>query len=86
MKTWYIKDGHINYEKILKVHQTLQGPYVTCPLYDALDELKDVSLYLITTFGCIFLDDNIEMAKSWKGKKRSSLCSQASMISVANGF
>lgn len=68
LKTWYINDGHFDAEALKRVNGNLQTPYVTCPLYESLGDLKNISLYLITTFGCIFLDDNIEMAKSWEGE------------------
>ncbi|XP_074598067.1 uncharacterized protein LOC141852828 [Brevipalpus obovatus] len=67
MDSWYLEDGRINAKMFRQVHSLLESPYVTCPKYDRFDDLKDIELCLVTTFGCIFLDDNIEMAKAWKG-------------------
>lgn len=44
------------------------NPYISPLLYDDFDSLKDVNLYLIALHFDPFLDDNVSMAKKWKGK------------------
>lgn len=42
-------------------------PYVSPGLYDRFDQLGDVSLFLLNSTCDMYLDDNICMAKKWKG-------------------
>ena len=44
------------------------NPYISPLLYDDFDSLKYVNLYLIALHFDPFLDDNVSMAKKWKGK------------------
>lgn len=44
-------------------------PYISPAFYDDFESLENVSLYLLNSTCDMFLDDNICMAKKWKGKR-----------------
>jgi hypothetical protein len=49
-------------------------PYVSPSLYEHFDQLNGVSLFLLNSTCDMYLDDNICMAKKWKGTSAQLVC------------
>lgn len=47
--------------------QITVNPYISPLLYEHFEDLRTVNLYLIGLHFDPFLDDNVSMAKQWKG-------------------
>ncbi|XP_015783648.1 uncharacterized protein LOC107361343 [Tetranychus urticae] len=67
IEPWYLKDGKIDSARFHQLFNILQSPYLNVPTFHDFDYLKDMPICLISSFGCIFLDDNIALARAWKG-------------------
>lgn len=67
-KPWYLADKKILRTKLDALKEITINPYISPLLYDDFDSLKDVNLYLIALHFDPFLDDNVSMAKKWRGK------------------
>ena len=47
--------------------KALESYYASPLTYPRLDDLKDISLHLISTHFCPLIDDSVVLYKSWKG-------------------
>ena len=50
-------------------HDLTRRPYISPSFYDDFQSLENVAIYLLNSTCDMFLDDNICMAKKWKGKR-----------------
>lgn len=67
-RPWYLADKRTLRRKLDALDQITVNPYISPLLYEHFDDLKEVNLYLIALNYDPFLDDNVTMAKLWKGK------------------
>ncbi|XP_074601029.1 uncharacterized protein LOC141855046 [Brevipalpus obovatus] len=65
---WYKEDSNKNNtEEIQKVMSTLNNSLYASLLEFDFSKYSNTSLHLMTSNKCVFLDDNIELARLWKG-------------------
>ena len=66
-KPWCVCDKDKFEELFKKLLKLSHKPYISPVLYHNFYSLKDVKLYLVTSDYCPFLDENVKLAKLWKG-------------------
>ncbi|RWS12668.1 hormone-sensitive lipase-like protein [Dinothrombium tinctorium] len=66
-KSWYLEDKHVLKPKVEKLYEFTTNPYISPICYDDFDSLSSISLHLIALHFDPFLDDNVTMARKWKG-------------------
>jgi acetyl esterase/lipase len=64
---WYVCDGQTYDRRTNYLIHMLNHSYGSPLVYPDFEQLKDVRLYLITSHFDVLLDDNIELARKWKG-------------------
>lgn len=64
---WYVCDGQTYDRRTNYLIHMLNHPYGSPLVYPDFDQLKDIRLYLITSHFDVLLDDNIELARKWRG-------------------
>jgi len=67
-KPWYLADKKVLRTKLDALEAITINPYISPLFYDDFEGLKNVNLYLIALHFDPFLDDNVSMAKKWRGK------------------
>lgn len=60
-------------EKCIFHAKNINSPYLSPLLYDKYDQFTDVPLHLINAEFCSFIDDNVTLAKLWKGRIKRKL-------------
>lgn len=64
---WYKENGQFSWDQFNVLCKLLDSPYLNALAMNTYEKLSSIRLSLITSHFCPFLDDNIEMAKLWKG-------------------
>ncbi|RWS26358.1 hormone-sensitive lipase-like isoform X2 [Leptotrombidium deliense] len=66
-KSWYLEEKSVLKPKVERLYEITSNPYISPLYYDDFESLSNIDLHLIALHFDPFLDDNISMARNWKG-------------------
>lgn len=65
---WYRAEKDKLQETVERLYKITSNPYISPLYYQDFESLASINLHLIALHFDPFLDDNVTMAKRWKGK------------------
>lgn len=67
-KPWYREEELKLKQRVENLYKTTSNPYISPLFYHDFESLSSINLHLIALHFDPFLDDNVAMAKKWKGQ------------------
>jgi acetyl esterase/lipase len=68
VQPWYLADKVELEAKVDRLKELTTNPYISPLMYDKFERHKDTKLFILALHFDPFLDDNVTMAKMWKGE------------------